>query len=125
MRNPLIPIPTSTSPFGDLPLLQSGSDLYEAIMGSIEPDLLLSNMPQVILEMQHDTDERKAERAERYSKAFAEYDRRLTEHKKSWDAAYNAYRHSSMESLTRFLQAADTEHMTDIEKQLDDSTPTA
>lgn len=100
----------------------SGDELYDSIMGSIEPDLLISNMPQVVLDMEHDTQEVKTERIERYNRAFAEYDRRLARHKQDWDTAYNDYKRASMESLTGFLNAADKDRMTDIERQLDDST---
>lgn len=104
------------------PPLMSGDELYDSIMGSIEPDLLLSNMPQVVLDMEHDSAEAKTERIERYNRAFAEYDRRLKEHKEDWDKAYGQYRRASMESLSGFLNAADAARMTDIERQLDDST---
>ncbi len=104
------------------PLLMSGEELYEMIMGSIEPDLLLSNMSQIVLEMEYDTQDVQTERIERYNRAFAEYDRRLAEHKRNWDKSYNAYRRASMESLTGFLKAADTDRMADIEAQL--SSPT-
>lgn len=100
----------------------SGDELYDSIMGSIEPDLLLANMPQVVLDMEHDTKDAKAERIERYNRAFAEYDRRLAEHKRDWDKSYNAYKRASMESLSGFLNAADKDRMTDIERQLDAST---
>jgi len=105
-----------------MPPLMSGDELYDSIMGSIEPDLLISNMPQVVLDMEHDTQEVKTERIERYNRAFAEYDRRLARHKQDWDTAYNDYKRASMESLTGFLNAADKDRMTDIERQLDDST---
>lgn len=105
-----------------MPPLMSGDELYDSIMGSIEPDLLLSNMPQVVLDMEHDTQEVKTERIERYNRAFAEYDRRLTEHKQEWDASYNQYKRASMESLAGFLNAADKDRMTDIEHQLDSSS---
>lgn len=99
----------------------SGDALYDMIMRSIEPDLLLSNMSQVVLDMEHDTQEVKTERIERYNRAFAEYDRRLAEHKQEWDKAYNDFKRASMESLTGFLKAADQDRMTDIERQLDSS----
>lgn len=105
-----------------MPPLMSGDELYDSIMGSIEPDLLISNMPQVVLDMEHDTQEVKTERIERYNRAFAEYDRRLAEHKQDWDKAYTEYKRASMESLSGFLNAADKDRMTDIERQLDDST---
>ncbi len=117
-------IPTTDSFTGSVPQmppLLSGDELYDSIMGSIEPDLLISNMPQVVLEMEHDTQEVKTERIERYNRAFAEYDRRLAEHKQDWDKAYNDYKRASMESLTGFLNAADKDRMTDIERQLDSS----
>lgn len=116
------PIADLVSLFGSLPPpppIVGGEDLYEMIMGSIEPDLLISHMPRVVLEMQNDTQEAKEERVMRYNRAFAEYDRRLTLHKQEWDKTYNAYRHASMESLTSFVNAADKSHMADIEQKLD------
>ena len=104
------------------PPLMSGDELYDSIMGSIEPDLLLSNMPQVVLAMEHDSEEAKAERIERYNRAFAEYDRRLKEHKEDWDRAYGQYRRASMENLHAFVSAAEAARMTDIEQELDDAT---
>ena len=100
----------------------TGDELYNMIMGSIEPDLLLSNMSQVVLDMENDTDDIKTDRIERYNRAFAEYDRRLSEHKRQWDSSYAEYRHASMESLTGFITAADKDHLTDIEQQLDASS---
>lgn len=126
--HPHPPIADAATLFGTLPPpppLMSGDDLYASIMGAIEPDLLLVNMPTIALEMAQDTESAAAERIARYNAALAEYDRRLAEHRRSWDKAYAAYRRASMESLTGFLEAADREHMTDIESQLDSSSPAA
>lgn len=101
----------------------TGDELYTMIMSSIEPDLLLSNMSQVVLDMENDTNEIKTDRIERYNRAFAEYDRRLAEHKHHWDESYSVYRHASMESLTGFITAADKDHLTNIEQQLDAFSP--
>ncbi len=54
--------------------IPSGQEVYDAIMGEIEPELLTANIP--LLEEQHkgETPEEKAARSARYTEAYAQYD---------------------------------------------------
>jgi hypothetical protein len=64
---------TTTQPAG-LPVIRNGNDMYDAIMRGIEPELTSDQIPLLAEKCKSETDEQKKVRAERYTKAFAEYD---------------------------------------------------
>lgn len=59
-------------------LIPTGDELYDMIMKGIEPDLTTGQIPLLDAKYKNETPEEAAVRAERYKKAFAEYDLQLS-----------------------------------------------
>lgn len=54
--------------------LMTGEQIYDQIMGEIEPDLTSALYPTLAEKYANETEEEKQTRMDRYEKAFAEYD---------------------------------------------------
>jgi hypothetical protein len=63
------------------PVILSGHELYDQIMGGIEPELTTKGRKLAELKYQNETPEQHEERMARYQRAFEEYERRYTDHK--------------------------------------------
>ena len=70
---------TTTTQPADLPVIRNSNDMYDAIMRGIEPELTSDQIPLLAEKCKSETDEEKKVRAERYTKAFATYDKRAAE----------------------------------------------
>jgi len=112
-------MPISTLPFvkpdGTVP---SGPEIYDGIMGGIEPELLNANIP--LLEQKHkdeSPEDRKA-RQERYKKAYAKYDEIYAE----WHAGLNVYvaeqRRISLKSAEARNRSEEEKMMQNLEHQI-------
>jgi len=77
------------------PAIPSGKEIYDGIMGKIDPELLFDNLPKLKEQYAEETPEQKKRRAARYNKAFAEYDKQF--------AAYMAELHGK---VTQFRKQA-------------------
>jgi hypothetical protein len=53
--------------------------VYNKLMGEIEPDLLLENIPKIDKKYADETDKQKKSRLKRYKKAYAKYDEKFKE----------------------------------------------
>ncbi len=77
---------TQTNPAGQdpavvlpqLPQFPSGQEVYDAIMGQIEPELTSRQLPTLQQKYATETAEESQERQARYDKAFAEYGKRYS-----------------------------------------------
>ncbi len=77
------------------PVIPSPDALYDEIMGTIEPELLTVNLPNLDTLFAADTPAEKMKRGERYNKAFLAY-----------ATALQAYSGKMMENIRRyFLQS--------------------
>lgn len=56
------------------PMIPSGQEIYDALMGRIEPELTTSQAPLLKEKYVNETPEEKAQRAERYAHAFQAYE---------------------------------------------------
>ncbi len=95
-----MPISDDSSPFAlllqaDIP---SGETLYNQLMGEIEPELLAGNLP--LLEEKYKTEPpaQAKVRADRYEKAFAEYDKRLKAYLGDLDQRARTYQRMALKS---------------------------
>lgn len=84
--------------------IPTGDELYDMLMKSIEPELTADQIPLLDEKYKNETPKVAAIRAERYQKAFAEYDRRLSAYlAKLWSKAreYHSAARDSLESDER------------------------
>ncbi|MBI3331897.1 hypothetical protein HYZ99_02970 [Candidatus Peregrinibacteria bacterium] len=63
------------------PLISLGEDVYNQIMGQIEPELTTSVVKMLKEKYKDETPEQAKARAVRYSAAFAEYDKQYQDYK--------------------------------------------
>ncbi len=102
--------------------LVSGTDLYDTIMGKIEPDLLSHNLERTKnFVLTADLEERK-EMATRYEAAFAEYDRQFAAYEKNWEKRFSAYKSQSMQSLEKKMKGGEQDRLSSIEKDMKNSS---
>ncbi len=97
------------------PLIPTGEELYDRLMAEIEPELLTKNLPTLDEKYKGESPEDAKVRADRYDKAFAEYEKRLAEYMGSLKGKVNSYRRTAMQSA----EAEDRVHDTDILKTLE------
>jgi len=74
----------TTEPTSAPQLEQAGEDVYNALMGGIEPDLLTFNLPLLEEKYKNETSEQRASRYRHYEEAYAAYDKMFEE----WNAQY-------------------------------------
>ncbi|OGJ56027.1 hypothetical protein A2635_04955 [Candidatus Peribacteria bacterium RIFCSPHIGHO2_01_FULL_51_9] len=67
-------MPTPNVPAGEIKI-PSGEEVYNAIMGRIDPDLLTGTIPTLETKYKGESEMQRAARLERYKKAYKEYDR--------------------------------------------------
>lgn len=77
------------------PVLPSGRQIYDTIMGGIEPELVSSTIDELNERYKDEPPAQKAERKARYEAAFAEYDVR-----------YKAYIHQLGEQVHEYRRAS-------------------
>ena len=113
--------PSSQSQTKGVPLI-SGSDLYDTIMGAIEPDLTSANLETTKQRVLDATLDERKEMATRYSDAFVEYDKRVGEHEKEWAKSFHTYKRQSLVSSEAFLGSEEKDMLTSLEQQFSDSS---
>lgn len=94
-----------------LPRIPSTVELYDLLMREIEPELLSTSIAGLALKYRRETPEQSNERAERYAKAFREYDRRLETYIQTLNASIRKFGKdaaASMEALSSALTSIDS-----------------
>ena len=79
--------------------IPTGDELYNMLMGGIEPDLTTDQLPLLDQKYQGEIPEQAKIRAERYEKAFAEYDRQLAAYLAHLEAKVREYQATARKSL--------------------------
>lgn len=86
------------------------NELYDSIMGQIEPELTSANIAGLRARYEGEPEPKRAERARKYEAAFAEYERRFAEYAAQWTSLFRKNRQASfasVESKNRDKEAAD------------------
>jgi hypothetical protein len=104
-----------------LPEVISGRELYDSIMNRIEPELTSANYPKIRELTANETTEQRKKRAERYIKAFAEYDRRFNREELRWQDQFIRYRRASMAELEQESAGVDRSYITSLESAISSS----
>jgi len=107
--------------FANLPVLPDGDELYDQIMGQIEPELMTASLETLKEKYATETPEQKAEREKKYQKAFAEYERVYREYRNGQDMDLHRYQRSARASLEESSKAEEEKKMTNLESAISDS----
>lgn len=100
------------------PPVLTGRELYDSIMGGIEPDLLSSNFPFAPDAFKGETPEQRAARAKRYNAAFQEYDRRFAKYQDDWNEQLRTYKRHAMEYIEQGAATKEGDQLASLESSL-------
>lgn len=94
---------------------QSGQEIYDSIMWGIEPELLTANLPSLAEKYKDETPEQKKARAERYQKAFAEYDVGYAAYLADQESKVHTFKHNLISSLEHADSEQDQQQLNSLE----------
>ena len=104
-----------------VPKIQGGEEVYNMIMGDIESELTLDNLPKNEEKYASETLEQTKMRAQRYKDAFIEYKKRYAEYKLKQDDEVRAYGRDVMKATENNFAAKDESAMLDLESAISNS----
>jgi len=94
---------TQTSSTIGLPTVPSGVDIYDALMGKIDSELLSVNLPHLDEKYENETPDQRAIRYKRYEQAYAKYDKAYAQ----WLADFGVLVSSLKRTALRSAEAED------------------
>lgn len=100
------------------PIIPTGDELYDMLMRNIEPDLTTGQIPLLDAKYKNETPEEAAVRAERYKKAFAEYDLQLSAYLAKLHAKVREYQSSARSSLENDERTKEARALSGIENAI-------
>jgi hypothetical protein len=94
----------------DIPL----EELFDLLMGSIEPELTSAQIPLLDAKYKDETPEEKKLRGERYAAAFAQFEQTFALLMEAWDRSLAAFRDSAISGSKGRVAAQDVQRLEDI-----------
>jgi len=91
------------------------------IMGDIEPELTLDNLPKNEEKYVDETKAQTIKRAQRYKDAFIEYKTRYTEYKQKQDDAIRNYGRLAIKAVENESSSQEEDEMLDLESAISNS----
>ncbi len=102
----------------------TGQQLYDELMATIEPELTLAQLPLLAEKYRDETPEQAKARAERYTKAYAEYDKAYDGYVGNAKAEVNQYRKDAFQSLEKEDRIRDQAKLSALESTFLPNTTT-
>lgn len=96
------------------PKIKSGREIYDSIMGQIEPELVSSSIPLLKKKYANETPEQKAARKKRYNAAYKKYDEMYEIYLADLDARISRYYKESMSSIEEQSRKGEEQKLNDI-----------
>lgn len=106
---------TTTTQTAAVPIVHNGQEMYDAIMRTIEPELCSEAIPLLEEKCKNETDDQKKARAERYTKAYAEYDKRAAEFFAEVGTQVNKLKRQAFSSAEQKNRSEETAKMQQLE----------
>lgn len=109
-----------TSFFSHLPqpyVLATPEEIYDTIMGQIEPELTTSQMPLLDEKYKSESAEEGAKRKQRYAKAFQAYDEKFRDYRREIEQQAQAYQRSVMAANETVTRGSEKAAMSAIESE--------
>ncbi len=101
--------------------IPSGDELYNLLMGKIEPELTTDQLPLLDERYHGETPDESKARAKRYEKAFAEYDKQLQDYMEGLKQKLRAHQRIAMSSAELGAKAEEEDALTAIEASIQKS----
>jgi hypothetical protein len=102
----------------------SGQQLYDELMAIIEPDLTTTQLPLLREKYNNESPKETQVRAERYTKAYGEYDKQYDCFVRNAKEQLNQYRYNAFQSLEKEDRARDQAKLSVLEATLLTDTTT-
>ena len=100
------------------PVIEGGTEVYDRIMGQIEPDLTSKNIKTLDVKYAEESMQEKAKRMERYKKAFAAYLEAYEAHQAQQTSDVRSYGRKLTASIENKSATKDDLHMNDLESAI-------
>ncbi|MBI3618903.1 hypothetical protein HY213_02600 [Candidatus Peregrinibacteria bacterium] len=101
----------------------SGKELYNELMGKIEPELVTDQIPLLAEKYKNETHDQAAARAERYNKAYAAYEAAYAAYMQQLSSEVSSYRRNAFGSVEEKDRQKETAVLDDLESLLTSPTP--
>lgn len=96
------------------PPIPSGEEVYDTLMSKIEPELTTAQLPFLKDKYKDETPEAAKIRAERYQKAFAEYDKQYAEYTTAQQKGLQSYQKQFMQGIQTMEDSAQASKLDEI-----------
>lgn len=97
----------------------TGADVYDSIMGNIEPDLLSSNIEKLDAQYEGETEEQRQARYDRYEQAYARYDEEYAIWEANLQQDVVAYRRAALQSAEAESRSEEQNVLAQLEQGFD------
>lgn len=98
--------------------IPSGTEIYDALMGKIEPDLLTASIPLLEKKYSEESTEARAERYKRYEDAYKAYDKAFADWNKKLHELLHTYRRSALASAEAEVKVKEDSTLSNLESQI-------
>lgn len=98
--------------------IPTGQELYDLLMAKIEPDLVTDQLPLLDAKYAKETPAQIKARAERYEKAFAEYDRQLAEYLGKLKEKVHEFQTTARQSIEHEVKEKEEKKLTSLEDEI-------
>jgi len=98
--------------------IPSGTDVYDALIGEIEMDLVSVNLPLLEEKYQDESPEDRSERFKRYEAAFTKFDQAFAEWNRNLQRAVSDLRHVALHTAEERNRTEEAQAITNLEAQL-------
>jgi hypothetical protein len=112
-----MPDPT-LDPQAVIPAIPMGEEAYDRIMAGIEPELLSESLKTLKDKYKDETPQQAAERSERYTKAFLEFDKQFAAVKSDWQNAAESFEKDALRSIEKEDRDQEAADMSALEQTI-------
>jgi len=120
-----MPNKSHSDPAQDSALIPTGDDIYNNLMGAIEPDLLTTNISLLDEKYKGETKEERQARLERYRQAYNEYDKVYERWITDFTSAVTQFKRDALHSAEADAKTEDQKDLDALETQIEQSSTTA
>ena len=103
------------------PTFLEGEALYDFLMGPIESELMSTQKETVVQRYENETPEQTKVRNERYTKAFAEYDRQYAAYQEQQKNTVKNYKRQLMGGVEERATKHEQDDVSSLESQMNNS----
>lgn len=104
------------------PKILSGKDVYNRIMGSIEPELMTESLPTLMAKYANENQTDRDARMERYKKAFVAYEKAYKEFLLTQESGLRTYKGAVMSAVEKRSGGNDNDALENISSMISNPT---